>query len=526
MYKRQALLLAVLLAVLLTSTFAWRVREQPLEVRTKVGSFHGLYKGGAREFLGIPYAQPPVGDLRFAAPVPASSIPHNTVYNATNWAPFCVQDQLAAGIPQSEDCLYLNVFTPRYVKNARKLPVMVFIHGGRLLTGDTKMFEGDILAEQGEVIVVTMAYRLNIFGFFTLPEVGSLNNGFLDQQLALKWINKNIDAFGGDKDRVMIFGESAGATSVLFHLLSPASFPLYDRAALLSVWGWKYPTTQQTINTGLAWAASKGCSGTPSEVMQCMRSLPASTILPKISGSHHFVINVENEMFPEQPLPMLRKGQFNTRVPINMGYTKNEGWFMAYSRGGWVHPSVGITYEKLVSATNSSLNVLHNQEEILASLEWYEDYRQQHGNWETLAVLLGNYYIQCGSHAAAYYFQQHSRKPFYTFVWDYVSANYPEPFLLAAHGNELPYVFGHICYTPYEFTEDDNILAQRMISSFSSMAYTGSPRDCQTDWDSWTPRRPYAYLWQQPSSSSPAVAFTMTPMCENWIPLFDPAAYQ
>ncbi|XP_070550993.1 cocaine esterase-like [Ptychodera flava] len=185
-------------------------------------------------FMGIPYAEPPVGDLRFRPPQPKA--PWLGIYNATEVGFACIQRKAANPFPeaQSEDCLYLNVYSP--VTNSTNLPVMVWIHGGGFSRGSATndgMYDGTALAAIGDVIVVSLNYRLFALGFFsTGDEHAPGNYGLLDQLAALKWVQRNIAAFGGDADRVTVFGESAGAISVDYLLLSPMSDGLFHRAIL------------------------------------------------------------------------------------------------------------------------------------------------------------------------------------------------------------------------------------------------------------------------------------------------------
>ncbi|XP_018431316.1 PREDICTED: cocaine esterase-like, partial [Nanorana parkeri] len=192
-------------------------------------------------FYGVPFAKPPVGPLRFAA----SGAPENWngVREATEHPPMCVQDPAIMKNlidvfkakfvipPTSEDCLYLNVFTPGDRGQDAKLPVMVFIHGGALVMGAAMMFEGSALSAHENVVVVSIQYRLGILGFFSSGDSQAAGNyGFLDQVEALRWVKENIADFGGDPDSVTIFGESAGGVSVSALVLSPLAKGLFHRA--------------------------------------------------------------------------------------------------------------------------------------------------------------------------------------------------------------------------------------------------------------------------------------------------------
>ena len=203
-------------------------------------------------FLGIPYALPPVGDLRFENPQPHPT--WNTVYGATEYGDACLQDHTplrlvfppevydnyVTTLNYSEDCLYLNVYYPGDFASRdrnRKLPVIVWIHGGGFVLGQAslRIYQPEILAHHGDVIVVTIQYRLNIFGFVTTgDDVAPGNTGLYDQRLALTWVKGNIRDFGGDPDRVTLMGESAGSNAVNLHMLSPGSRDLFHQSVSLS----------------------------------------------------------------------------------------------------------------------------------------------------------------------------------------------------------------------------------------------------------------------------------------------------
>jgi para-nitrobenzyl esterase len=204
-------------------------------VMTDDGPVRGLIAGNHREFLGIPYAAPPIGELRWKAPV--SHAAWTAAWDATRFGPDCAQVSFVPGLANhsSEDCLYLNVYVPNPAR--RHLPVMVWIHGGSFLVGSGEDADGSVLAAKGKVVVVTINYRLGPFGFLAHksleaenPHHLSGNYGLLDQQAALKWVRRNIAAFGGDLTRVTIFGESAGGISVCLQLTAPGADGLFQRA--------------------------------------------------------------------------------------------------------------------------------------------------------------------------------------------------------------------------------------------------------------------------------------------------------
>jgi para-nitrobenzyl esterase len=234
------------------------------EVRTTQGVVEGtVTQDGVQAWLGIPFAAPPVGELRWKPPQPAAVWPG--IFSATHFAPSCIQPLRDHGIayyvgddPIAEDCLYLNVWAPPRAAHEPKLPVIVYIYGGSFVAGSSRkpLYVGDRLAAKGAV-VVGLNYRLGALGFMALPELSaespahaSGNYGLLDQIAALRWVKANIAAFGGDPDRVTIMGQSAGAISIALLQTSPLANGLFQRIVALSGSPYSSPTTDRTPTLG------------------------------------------------------------------------------------------------------------------------------------------------------------------------------------------------------------------------------------------------------------------------------------
>ncbi|MGC2620593.1 MAG: carboxylesterase family protein, partial [Acidobacteriaceae bacterium] len=234
----------LILAALCTSCMAFSISAHAdnLTVKTDKGKVQGKLSadGQVRDFLGVPYAAPPVGPMRWKPPQPAAK--WSGVHEATNFGDRCIQtnpfpDMVYRDPGQSEDCLSLNIWTPAKDKKA-KLPVMVWIYGGGYVAGTTSepRQDGEHLAHKG-VVVVSMNYRLGIFGFYAgtglaeeSPHHAAGNYGLMDQTAAIEWVKKNIKNFGGDPDNVTIFGESAGSFSVSVQMASPLAQGLFQHA--------------------------------------------------------------------------------------------------------------------------------------------------------------------------------------------------------------------------------------------------------------------------------------------------------
>lgn len=308
-------------------------------VATHEGPVQGFISNGVAEFLGIPYAEPPVGNLRWRPPVDHKPWTH--VLQATQYAPICALITtlgVFSGPPNNnEDCLYLNVFTPDLNPSA-KLPVIVWIHGGGNVDGETPGYDGSKLALQGRTVVVSMEYRLNLMGFLAHPALdneGHLfgNYGILDQQAVLRWVQRNIARFGGDKSNVTVGGQSAGAVDTGIHMLSPLSAGLFQRGICESFCqAFTLPTKEAAEATGVAFAVAAGCgSGTGPDVAQCLRNLTAAQIealAGTASTQSQFIVGTamgiaDGQIIPDQPLTLFSSGRFN-HVPLMNGNVEDE----------------------------------------------------------------------------------------------------------------------------------------------------------------------------------------------------------
>jgi para-nitrobenzyl esterase len=293
---------------------------------TQEGIVRGVQTQATREFRGIPYARPPVGDRRWRPTERAAR--RSGVLDATELGSVCPQLEGAFGEGSiSEDCLFLNVFTPRRGFGLR--PVMVWIHGGALVTGASNGFDATRLVEQGDVIVVTINYRLGVLGFMAHPALSaespdraSGNYGLMDQQEALRWVRRNILFFGGDPTRVTIFGESAGGLSVHTHLASPTAGGLFQRAIVQSgAYQLAIPPLATVEAAGTAFATRAGCTD---QTATCLRGLTVAQVLAAAPGGLSAATPVLDGKLLTQSLDTaFASGQFN-RVPVLEGANHDE----------------------------------------------------------------------------------------------------------------------------------------------------------------------------------------------------------
>jgi para-nitrobenzyl esterase len=298
------------------------------------GTAIGLAVPGMNEFLGIPFAAPPVGPLRWMPPEPAAPFPDG-VLEATQFHAHCAQTPSPFGVDTlNEDCLYLNVYTPTgpTIDLPGLHPVLVWFHGGSLSFGESDDYGAAKLVEAGGIILVTVNYRLGALGFLAnsafdaeSPQGVSGNYGILDQQAALRWVRANIAAFGGDPFNVTIAGQSAGGAAVVANLIGTnTAAGLFERAIIESGASLSANTIAGAEARDASFVAAVGCGSEPSlaATASCLRDLPVSTILTFQGGSAISPI-VDGFVLPQQPFTAFSSGQFN-RVPILNGTNHDE----------------------------------------------------------------------------------------------------------------------------------------------------------------------------------------------------------
>ena len=298
-------------------------------VGTESGAVRGLVAPDHLLFQGVPYAAPPVGELRWQLPIPPP--PWEGVRDASKSGPRCVQDSsndFSGGRGTSEDCLSLNVWSPT---GASGLPVMVWIHGGAFINGSAEMYNAQSLATKGRIIVVTVNYRLGALGFLAHPALGPPgqvgNYGLADQQAALRWVRDNIAAFGGDPSMVTVAGESAGGMSVCDHLVAPESAGLFRAAIIQSGPCQAQLDLAAARQPSLDYAESVGCPD-PATALRCLRDLPASE-LEDPTWYYHIGADAlsgpvtGSSVLPVDPVAAIA-ADGAARVPVLIGTTRDE----------------------------------------------------------------------------------------------------------------------------------------------------------------------------------------------------------
>lgn len=302
----------------------------PAVVETVTGRVRGEVAAGHREFSGIPYAAPPTGPLRFRPPAPAQKWPD--VRDATHPGPRCIQNpsaDLEFGRQTDEDCLMLNVWTPPV--SAEPKPVMVWIHGGAFVNGSGSVYNGSWLASRGDIVVVTVNYRLGTLGFLAHPALGPAgdvgNYGLADQQAALRWVRDNISRFGGDPAKVTVAGESAGGMSVCDHLVAPGSSDLFRAAVVMSAPCQVQADLPTAERASVAYAAGAGCAD-PVTAADCLRGLPVDELREPVwytgIGEDRLTGPVTGtQTLPVDPVRTIAEGRA-LEVPVLIGTTRDE----------------------------------------------------------------------------------------------------------------------------------------------------------------------------------------------------------
>lgn len=482
-----------LLSVLFTSQ---AVFAQPATVKVAEGWVQGAYENGLTVYKGIPFAAPPVGELRWRAPQPAAK--RDTVLQALKFAPGPVQ----GGNPpsgKSEDCLYLNIWSP--AKSATdKLPVLVWIYGGGFNFGATSeaTYSGEKLARKG-VVLVSIAYRVGQLGFLSHPGLSaenpnhvSGNYGLLDMIAGLEWIQKNIAAFGGNPGKVTIFGESAGGIAVSMLCASPLAKGLFHGAISQSGGSFgppritTYPgenlkTLHDAEAAGEAYAKNAGYTS-----IADLRKLDADK-LPPVRGLAWPII--DGYVIPDDQYKLYEAGKYN-KVPILVGYNSDEGASFSppktiqdYATG--VNSRYGKFAEALLKAYPAGAESVSKTARDLArdaAFGWHT------WSWARLQSASGK------AKVFYYYFDQHPDYP----------AGSPKAGYGSPHGQEVAYVFEHLDKQNPQTTETDLGISDAMGTYWTNFAKYGNPNGKgMPQWPAFSQAKPVVMYFNQTPHTGP-----------------------
>lgn len=472
-------------------------------------------------YKGVPYAKPPTAEnkLRFMPPTTPDN--WDETYHATKFSNICVQSK-DEDIKQSEDCLYLNIWTPKTATRNSPKPVLFFIHGGAFVTGSGSdpIYDGENLAKMGDIVVVTMNYRLGALGFLQSDQHNIDGNmGLLDQQLALKWVNENIANFGGDKDKITISGESAGAMSVGFHLFSmPSSEGLFRSAIMQSnPFGAIYKNGREANQDGKKYLEQL-CKNSGLTSRQCRDNqyLQDAELTPtqlvstqantrsKIDGVFNIIKNGITATLPWTPVVDKNKDLIRTQ-PID-GYAPNmqEKPFIIgvnAEEGALFAGLAPIGLESYTPALNTLYGVVQSSKIRNFSIEKQRPYEALKVDklapltrpQTALSNIINDEVFHCDSLTVAdhnqkddvyfYYFSQPAYFNIYQGMFNgkekACDAQYQNP----CHGNELPYVFNTLESAIKETPSKDNIeLSKQMAQHWINFVKTGKPN---ANWRAW-----------------------------------------
>jgi para-nitrobenzyl esterase len=479
------------LVPLVAQAVAARAADQ---VKIASGTLQGATVAGTdvRAFLGIPFAAPPVGNLRWQPPQPLK--PWEGVRQAVAFGPRCMQrrvfsDMVFRDQGPSEDCLYLNVWTPAQSASQR-LPVMFWIYGGGFQAGATSepRQEGMNLAKKG-VVVVSCNYRLGIFGFFAHPALAQEspyhaagNYGLMDQIAALRWVEENISAFGGDPNNVTIFGESAGSWSVSDLMASPLAQGLFQKAigesgASFDA-GRRAQSLAQSAKTGKKFAQSIGADS-----LAALRAIPADKLLQE-STKGRFGPNVDGYVLPQSVGTIFAEGR-QSHVPLLAGWNKDENMGNVYSTKT---PPTAANLKKAIRKRfgpetdqalkfypHSTAAEARQSTETLAS-----DFFTVYVTWKWLEMQ-----------------NQTGDSPVYRYLFTRTPPEPPNAMdgdtplikLGARHSAEIPYVFGVITWKKAPWQPVDFKISDAMMTYWSNFAKTGNPNgNGLPHWPQYTPQ--------------------------------------
>ncbi|XP_052519238.1 neuroligin-4, X-linked [Budorcas taxicolor] len=509
-------------------------------VSTNYGKIRGLRTplpneilGPVEQYLGVPYASPPTGERRFQPPEPPSS--WTGVRNATQFAAVCPQhldersllhdmlpvwftanlDTLMTYVQdQNEDCLYLNIYVPtedgaNSKKNAdditsndrgededihdqnSKKPVMVYIHGGSYMEGTGNMIDGSILASYGNVIVITINYRLGILGFLSTGDQAAKGNyGLLDQIQALRWIEENVGAFGGDPKRVTIFGSGAGASCVSLLTLSHYSEGLFQKAIIqsgtaLSSWAVNYQPAKYTRIL----ADKVGCNMLDTtDMVECLRNknyreLIQQTITP---ATYHISFGpvIDGDVIPDDPQILMEQGEF-LNYDIMLGVNQGEGLKFV---DGIVDHEDGVTPNDFDFSVSNFVDNLYGYPEGKDTLR--ETIKFMYTDWadkenpetrrKTLVALFTDHQWVAPAVATADLHAQYGSPTYFYAFYHHCQSEMKPSWADSAHGDEVPYVFGIPMIGPTElfscnFSKNDVMLSAVVMTYWTNFAKTGDP---------------------------------------------------
>ncbi|KAL5022719.1 hypothetical protein ScPMuIL_001874 [Solemya velum] len=498
--------------------------SEDVSVHTNYGDVLGYRTDKSQVFKGIPYASPPVGQLRWKNPEDPTPWSPN-VYNAQKLKPGCPQKECNQTQPPmvcpnqtSEDCLFLNVWTPLSSNASSRLPVMLYIHGGNFIhmSASSILYDGEMFVKKGQVVLVTINYRLGALGFLYTgggEQSATGNYGIFDQRLAMKWVYENIANFGGDPTKVTLFGQSAGAQSTMLHLMLDHS-ETYFRAAILESMPFGIPlkNTAEALVLGRELSTHLDC-GTLAVDLDCLRSKTADEVAEAQAKTNKQVSSLKLLEFFEpwgpivdereigyQPLVAVQHGQF-FKKPIMVGTTSEETFVFIHE--AWHDPVNLLDYGLVVTGafTTDAPAVLLKYPPVVGD------------NRGDLSRAGTEFVFSCPSRNATRNMIKHSDRNVWMYLFNH-ALSFPGwgPNLTfceghVCHGAEIPYVFQTAGLGGFQYTPDEIILSDLLIKYFTNFASNLDPNIGQNIELKW-PKYGEGGIWPLVEFKTPASTLT------------------
>jgi len=502
-------------------------------VNTPYGPVRGIVTPISRVFRGVPYAAPPVNALRWQSPVaPAPWGP--SPIDVLNDKPSCPQNcnlpSYACAPSQSEDCLYVNVFTPLPEHLSTPAPVMVFLHGGNFKMGYAggPLYNSSILVNTTGVIVVVVQYRLGALGFLNLGPDSNItgNYGFYDQRFALQWVQSSISAFGGDPARVSLFGQSAGAMSIATHLISPGSKGLFQAAMLESEpFGIPFRTKETWPAIAKDYVKYAGCNGS-ANVDACLKTVPMDTLVAsQVKAEVDILADITNllDLFvpwtptagsvdvPVQPIDGWQAGQM-ADIPILIGTVHDEGWMFIFE--AFTKSLSNIEYQLIGDLAFGHMTEINKQYPVNAT----GDNRPVAANASTDGLFV------CATRNAS--LSVAARKnPVYVYRFNHVMS-----FAVAAWGPNLTFCDDKVCHggdlafvffaqdpaIGAVFTPDEVVMSEAMLTYWTNMAKSGNPNTPVTPAVAWPAFDSTEQMVMLETPQINVVSYLDTAGCQLW----------
>ncbi|CAK6966374.1 carboxylesterase 3 [Scomber scombrus] len=448
-----------------------------------------------KQYLGIPFARPPVGPLRLAAPQDAE--PWEGERDGTRQPPMCIQDpEIVVNVSKtmsmqytppelSEDCLYLNVYTPAEAARGDKLPVMVWIHGGGLTMGAASQYDGSPLAAYENIVMVVIQYRLGILGFLSTGDEHARGNwGLLDQLAALRWVQENIEVFGGDPQTVTIAGESAGGISASILTLSPQAKGLFHRAifqsgvATLGTYTTSHPLAYAKVVANLT-----GCDrSTTEELVQCMKGKSKDELVDATKKLKLYLGAAVDGVFLTDTAEELLKRKEVLKVPVMMGITNHEfGWILpqSFAPPGWEN---GMNRESVLPVINMFNPAGASSANVLIADEYLKDAKTPEEIRDGFTEIMGDLLMTLSVVKVAGY---HADAGVPVYMYEFVHRadihKHSRPsFVKADHADDVGFMFGGCFWNGNikiigTITKDDETVCRTMMSYWANFVRTGSP---------------------------------------------------